>query len=167
MLLFTPFAIKTYELSITPLATNNIYEQQYQMGMFLNTYYQGDAIAANDIGAINYYTDIKCLDMVGLCSDEIAQARLDGNFNAQTVITLANEHHVKIAITYDDWWDGNIPSNWIKVGEWTTLHSVILGNNTVSFYTTSPQYAVELINNLRAFSSKLPDSIKQTGIYTE
>ncbi|MGV8143304.1 MAG: hypothetical protein ACP5OJ_01655 [Methanothermobacter sp.] len=53
------------------------------------------------------------------------------------------------------------------MGEWTTLHSVILGNNTVSFYTTSPQYAVELINNLRAFSSKLPDSIKQTGIYTE
>lgn len=93
VLLFTPFAIKTYELSITPLATNNIYEQQYQMGMFLNTYYQGDAIAANDIGAINYYEDIKCLDMV---------------------ITLANEHHVKIAIIYDDWWDGNIPSNWIK-----------------------------------------------------
>lgn len=167
ILLISPFAIKFYDLSIVPSSTNNIYLQQYQMSMFLKTYYQNDSIAANDIGAINYYANIKCLDMVGLSSNDIAQTHIKDDFNSFNVNNIANQHHVKIAIIYDKWWNGNIPSNWIKVGQWTLPHSVILGNDTISFYATSPENAVELIKNLRLFSPQLPEDIKQTGVYTE
>jgi len=37
-------------------ATRNIYEQHYQMGMFLKTFYSGAVVAANDIGAITFPT---------------------------------------------------------------------------------------------------------------
>ncbi|HTX61076.1 MAG TPA: hypothetical protein VMC48_02100, partial [Methanobacterium sp.] len=108
----------------------------------------------------------KCLDLVGLSSNDVAQAHETNTFSAPELNNLANQHQVKIAIIYDKWWIGDIPSNWIKVGEWTTPHSVILGSNTVSFYATSPEYAAELIQNLRSFSSRLPKDIKQNGIYT-
>ena len=45
-------------LKITSKASTNIYQQQYQMGLFLKTFYEGKAIAANDIGAVNYLADV-------------------------------------------------------------------------------------------------------------
>jgi hypothetical protein len=167
ILLLSPFAIKTYYLIITPQSTNNIYEQQYQMASFLSEYYPNDSIAANDIGAINYFTNIQCLDLVGLSSNDVAQAHKNNTFNTQELNYLANQHHIEIAIIYEEWWDGDIPSNWIKVGEWITPHNVILGNSTVSFYATSPQYETQLIENLKLFSPQLPKNIKQNGLYTE
>jgi len=167
ILLLSPFAVKTYYLTIIPQSTNNIYEQQYQMASFLSEYYPNGSIAANDIGAINYFTNIECLDLVGLSSNDVAQAHENNTFNAQELNNLANQHHVQIAIIYEEWWVGDIPSNWIKVGEWTTPHDVILGNDTVSFYATSPQYETELIENLKSFSPQLPKDIKQNGLYTE
>ena len=167
ILLLSPFAIKTYYLTITPQSTNNIYEQQYQMASFLNEYYPDGSIAANDIGAINYFTNIHCLDLVGLSSNDVAQAHENNTFNEQELNYLANQHHVQIAIIYEAWWAGDIPSNWIKVGSWTTPHDVILGNSTVSFYATSPQYENELIENLKSFSPQLPKDIEQNGLYTE
>ena len=166
-LLLSPFAIKMYYLTITPQSTNNIYEQQYQMASFLSEYYPNGSIAANDIGAINYFTNIQCLDLVGLSSNDVAQAHKNNTFNAQELNYLANQHNVQIAIIYEEWWAGDIPSNWIKVGEWTTPHNVILGNSTVSFYATSPQYENQLIENLKLFSPQLPKNIKQNGLYTE
>ena len=117
-LLLSPFAIKMYYLTITPQSTNNIYEQQYQMASFLSEYYPNGSIAANDIGAINYFTNIQCLDLVGLSSNDVAQAHKNNTFNAQELNYLANQHNVQIAIIYEEWWAGDIPSNWIKVGEW-------------------------------------------------
>ncbi|MCE7698107.1 MAG: hypothetical protein K8E24_004480 [Methanobacterium paludis] len=166
ILLLSPFAIKMYDLAITPQATNNIYEQQYQMALFLKEYYPNESVAANDIGLINYDTNIKCLDLVGLSSNDIAQAHENDTFDASEVYKLANQHDVKIAIIYDEWWTGDVPSSWIKVGEWTTPHNVILGGSTVSFYATSPQYENELIQNLKSFSPKLPEDIEQNGLYT-
>ena len=49
----------------------------------------------------------------------------------------------------------------------TIPHNVILGNSTVSFYATSPQYENQLIENLKLFSPQLPKNIKQNGLYTE
>jgi hypothetical protein len=164
ILLYSPLAFH-FDISFNqPQYTNNIYEQQYQMASFLNEYYPNGSIAANDIGTINYYTHIHCLDLFGLSSYDTAQARVNNDLNAQEINNLANQHHVEIAIIYDEW---NIPSNWIEVGEWTTPHDMILGGNTVYFYATSPQYEAELIKNLKSFSPQLPKDIKQNGLYTE
>ena len=165
ILLFSPFAIKLYVLYITPQSTNDIYKQQYQMALFLKEYYPNDSVAANDIGAINYFTTIKTLDLVGLSSNDVAQAHKSNNFNQQVLSNISNQHQVKIAIIYEQWYKNSIPPNWIKVAEWTTPQGVALGNATVAFYATSPQYAAELLENLRLFSPRLPADIKQTWYY--
>jgi len=154
---------KLYYLSNTPQETNNIYEQQYQMALFLNEYYTNDSIAANDIGAINYYNNIKCLDLIGLGSNDVAKAHENNKINQQELDYLANKHNVEIVMMYES---PDIPPNWIKVGEWIIPHDVIVANDTVYFYATSSQYETNLIENLKQFSPKLPKDIIQKGIYT-
>ncbi len=169
-----------------PRATTNIYQQQYQMGLFLREFYQGAAVAANDVGAINYLADIRCLDLWGLGSIEVAKEKKDGDYHEEQIYHLAKSKDVKIAVVYDDWflpggrlWEGvrfdatpsparrGIPSQWIKAGEWKIRNNVICNRNTVSFYAVDSKEADILTENLKGFSSRLPKDVVQTGKYTE
>jgi 4-amino-4-deoxy-L-arabinose transferase-like glycosyltransferase len=158
-----------WSLVKTPQATTNIYEQQYQMGLFLKEFYQDEVVAANDIGAINYLADIKCIDLWGLANLEVANLKREGNYNTTQIYELAKQKNVKIAIVYDHWFEGygGIPSKWIKVGEWKISNNVVCGGETVSFYAVDPPEADNLIKNLSAFSSSLPKNVVQSGEYTK
>jgi hypothetical protein len=59
-------------------AGKNIYDQQIQMSRFLHGFYNNANVAANDIGAITYYTGIKLLDLVGLGSNAVLAEKLRG-----------------------------------------------------------------------------------------
>lgn len=155
-------------LKRTPQATTNIYEQQYQMGLFLREFYQGEAVAANDVGAINYLADINCIDLWGLGSLEVARAKREGSYDSQQICDLARQKNVKIAIVYDHWLDawGGIPLGWVKVGVWKIPDNVVCAGDTVSFYAVDPLEKDNLIENLRVFSSRLPKEVVQSGKYT-
>ena len=63
-IVFTALGIRGIaSLGNIPQASKNIYEQQYQMGLFLETFYSSEKVAANDIGAIHFLADIQCLDL--------------------------------------------------------------------------------------------------------
>lgn len=49
-----------------PHMSTAVYSQQVQIARFLSRFEQGASVAANDVGAINYYANIDCLDLVGL-----------------------------------------------------------------------------------------------------
>jgi len=168
--LISPLAIRGYvSLITTPMATTNIYQQQYQMGLFLREFYQGEAVAANDIGAINFLADIKCLDLWGLGNLEVTRAKRGGFYNTDYIYNLAKKENVKIAIVYDHWFTeyGGIPPQWIKVGEWKIQNNVVCGGDTVSFYAVDPEEEYRLIENLKTFSTKIPRNIEQSGKYIE
>lgn len=155
----------------TPQATTNIYQQQYQMGLFLREFYQSKKVAANDIGAINFLADIRCFDLWGLANPKIAEARMKRDYNSQWIFREARTEQVRIAIVYDHWFEtegiGGIPSQWTKVGEWKISNNVVCGGDTVSFYAVDSSEIDNLIRNLRAFSSYLPKDVVQTGRYTK
>jgi hypothetical protein len=65
-------------LKETPTAMANIYQQQYQMGLFLRTYYDGQAVAANDIGAVCFLADIRLLDLAGLATTDVVRNKIAG-----------------------------------------------------------------------------------------
>ncbi|WP_370576019.1 hypothetical protein [Methanomethylovorans sp.] len=153
-------------LTQIPQATNNIYEQQYQMGLFLKQYYIGESVAVNDIGAVSFIGDVKTLDLIGLGNIEVAKLRMKNLYDTKKIQDLATENDVKIAIIYDHWFTGGMPSDWIKVGQWTIPNNVICGGDTVSFYATNPEEEKKLEENLKMFSSNLPMDIKQTGNYS-
>ncbi|MFC1782161.1 hypothetical protein ACFL02_01080 [Planctomycetota bacterium] len=140
-------------------ATNNIYDQQYQMGLFLKKFYTGRAVAANDIGAINALADIRCLDLAGLGSQEVAHARKQGTFNLQKIDQLTRDNQVEIALLYDQWFSRRILSRWTKVGSWTISHNVVCAEDTVSFYAVDPAAADQLRKNLTVFLPLLPPDV--------
>ena len=149
-----------------PQASQNIYEQQCQMALFIETYYNDQSIAANDIGAINYFTETRCLDLWGLSSMEVARAKLENSFNPRFIDRITKAENIKIAILYDHWFEpyGGLPSGWIKVGEWTIQNNVVCASKTISFFTVDTSEQDLLTQHLREFSPSLPlDIIQKIG----
>lgn len=156
--------------SIWLTGTSNIFEQQYQMGLFMKTYYQGSAVALNDIGAVDYLADVRCVDLVGLANLEVARKKLRKNYHTADILAVTRESGVRVAVVYDSWFGGEIgglPEEWTKVGEWTIPHNIVAADKTVSFYAVNPSEVAPLTQHLRDFSPRLPASVMQSGKYTE
>jgi len=147
-------------------ATGNIYEQQVQMGRFLRAYYDGASVAANDIGAINYYADLQCLDLWGLGTTAIAKARRAGTYSTETIGRLTQERGTRIAIVYADWFtDPILPEGWRSAGRWTIRNSIVCGDETVEFFAVRQEEFPRLVDCLQAFSDSLPPGVRETGRY--
>lgn len=143
-----------------PSYTKITYDQQVQMGVFLRRYYSGRTIAVNDIGAVNYFADIKVVDLVGLASMDVARLRRSGH-RGPWIESLVTERHGDVAIVYDSWLieNGGVPASWHKAGEW----SGAVPNSTVAFYAVRPDQVAELKGNLRAFMPDLPPDVTSSG----
>jgi hypothetical protein len=152
----------------TPGAVGNIHEQQIQMGRFLARFYTGQGVAANDIGAICYLADIRLLDLWGLASREVAEAKLSGRYTTPWIDERARTQGVRVAVIYERWLEaaGGVPPSWIRAGRWRVARNVVLGDRTVSFYAVDPAEAGPLAEHLRAFAAELPPTVEQLGPYT-
>jgi len=145
----------------TSKAQRNNYEQQYQMGLFLHEYYQGAGVAANDIGAISFLADLRCLDLMGLADLDVFRWRRAGQFNTARIREIAHTKNIKIAIVYDYWFTQQcaLPPEWIKVGEWSIADNVICADGTVAFYAVDRPESVRLRRCLGAFQQRLPQRV--------
>jgi hypothetical protein len=148
----------------TPRATENIHEQQYQMGRFLREAYPGGSVALNDIGAAHFLADIRGLDLMGLASDDVTAFIRAGTYNPRALDQLLRTQAVRIAIVYESWF--RIPQSWRWVGSWSIRHRVVTGGETVSFYAVDPAEEGPLTQKLRQFAPRLPATVKQSGPYT-
>ncbi len=151
------------DLWFLPQCTHNVYEQQYQMGLFVRRYYQNSTVALNDVGAVNFLADIHCLDLWGLASAQAAAARLRNSYGRDEVDRLSRQSGARIAIIYDYWFNGRIPAGWVRVGRWSIQDDVILGGPTVSFYALGQGEVKHLRQSLADFSSHLPADVIQEG----
>jgi hypothetical protein len=142
-------------LQETTPATSNIYQQQYQMGLFLKKYYQGKEVVANDMGAINYLADIKCLDLWGLANIEITKAAKNGVLDEDFINRLAQEKKMKIGVLYND-----NRLNWPKVGQLKIANNIICGSDTVFFFAIDLNEKKGLIDHLKEFSGQLPKNVE-------
>jgi hypothetical protein len=168
LFIFVPlvyFAIVAFELIVkTPIATTNIYEQQYQMGQFLRKFYENKGVALNDIGTSNYFADIRCVDLWGLSNLEVSKKRRSGFFDANDIRSVCKRNDVKISIAYDtqsrDGDLNSLPAEWIKAGEWEIRDNIIAGNEVISFYAVNSEEFIGLRNNLIEYSNELPRTVK-------
>jgi hypothetical protein len=151
----------------TPRASKNIHEQQFQMGSFLARYYPGASVAANDVGAISWLSDVRLLDLFGLADLEVGRRKLHRAWDTNAIREVARERGVKVAVVYDEWFEkmGGVPREWVRAGEWTITHNVVCGSDRVTWYAVDPGEAPSLMRRLREFSSLLPRDVKQNGAY--
>lgn len=145
-----------------PAAARNIYEQQYQMGSFLQQYYHHTAVAANDVGAVSYLSDNHIFDLWGLGNNTVAAAKLNGAYSPDFLQQFTLQQQVKIAVVYDTWFDSTLLQQWKKVASWKITDNVICGGEEVSFYAIDPAEATALYSNLSSFQPKLPSKVLVT-----
>jgi hypothetical protein len=155
-------------LVFLPRASKNIYEQQYQMGLFIKRYYQGSTIALNDIGAVNFLADVHCLDLWGLANYEVTQLMHRHEYRTRDILRVSRQAGAKVAMVYDTWYAteiGGLPRDWVWVGQWTLPDNVVAGGDTVSIYAVDESETVPLMQKLQDFSPLLPKGVKQSGRY--
>ncbi|TMQ69829.1 MAG: hypothetical protein E6K81_14025, partial [Candidatus Eisenbacteria bacterium] len=123
---------RTVAFEQTPIASQNIYQQPYQMASFLARAYPGQAVAANDIGLVNYLADLHCCDLMGLATMPIARLRLvTRHRRAADVDRVVRESGARIAIAYESWFgnqyitEDRIPARWgAPVARWAIRDNV-------------------------------------------
>ncbi len=150
---------------LVPQSSNNIYNQQYQMAMFVKSLPAEVTIAANDIGTINYYSDNKIVDLWGLADIDIAKLKLDKAYTTEKISMLTKEKKVKLAMVYRPWFEqyGGLPEHWQKIGEWKmTRLNIVCGNETVSFYSLDSSCTDSYRKKLDEYSKLLPESVRYT-----
>lgn len=161
-----------YAMKGIPQASRNIYEQQYQMGLFLGRFYRGDPAAANDIGAVSFLGDTRLVDLMGLGSLDTAKERRRGYLSEEQIDLLTRSDAVKVAVVYDRAFasepvaHAGLPPQWVKVGQWRIFNNLICYDDRVSFFAVDPSEETRLIEALRQFASRLPSDIEQSGKYT-
>ncbi|MHB0914856.1 MAG: hypothetical protein ACYC4M_04115 [Thermoleophilia bacterium] len=165
---------------LAPLESRRIFEQQIQMGRFLDRYYTGKVVAANDVGAINFYADIVCVDLWGLGSNDIARTRMEIRGGAlfdepfvlsqQQIYDIGREKGTDIAMVYHEIFElegeSRIPDEWVFVGRWQIYRYERDYWDKVSIYAVDPDEEQDLLRNLREFSPELPVFVRQEGPYT-
>jgi hypothetical protein len=160
ILLFIPFFIRTEKtFQKSKQYCLNIYEQQYQMSQFVHTYYDSIPVAFNDIGAISFYSKGDKLDLWGLASLEVAKAKKNHYWTPDFADSLIREHQTRLAILYDTWFDPALLHRWTKIASWHNQHNVVLGDDSVSFYSIHPEDTSALRKNLESYQPSLPADV--------
>lgn len=140
---------------LTPLAANNIYEQQYQMHRFVTDYAGGATVAVNDLGWVSYRNDGYVLDLWGLGSIEAGARRTENEPGWMEV--LVRRHDARLAMVYDSWFPGQIPFHWVRLGTLRLGNArVTPASSEVAFYATEPAAAAEFAPRLAEWSRTLP-----------
>ncbi|MBL1222083.1 hypothetical protein JET18_14625 [Chryseobacterium sp. L7] len=136
--------------------SRNVYEQQIQSARFLEKYYNNSKVAANDIGAVCYFTDIHLLDVAGLGSKEVVPFKIKKKgLNDQFEFFLKDyttQNHYDLAIVYEEWLEGHIPENWkkaavLEIKGW----NAVLGLKKVTVYSINPDLHESLKQNVKNF----------------
>ena len=139
---------------VTPIAASDIYEQQYQMARFAQSFYRR-AVAVNDLGLVAYGNNNYALDLWGLGSEQVRKARTAGQYGPAEMAALAGDHAVGLVMIYDVWFPKGVPSSWTKVAVLRTT-TVTLSQRDVTFYRTPLADAAEVTSALEAFKATIP-----------
>lgn len=139
-----------------PHASNNIYEQHFQMHRFVTHFYKKN-VAVNDIGYVSYRNDSYVLDLWGLASKEAWKLRT--NFPGKTawIDSVMQAKNVSVAMLYESWFPF-LPESFTKVAELSlTKNTITASEHLVSFYAAEQSEIENIERALREFQNTLPD----------
>jgi hypothetical protein len=140
-----------------PLAADDMYRQQYQAGLFLDRYYDGEPVATDQLGYISYFHHGPLTDLAGLGDYDVLQARRGGEPRRELWDRLADERGFRVVVLYDFSALFKVPSTWILAGQWEIPGEPLSGvSDTLQFYATDPEEVAPLQDHLRDFEDDLP-----------
>lgn len=140
-----------------PLASGNIYRQQYQTARLVRDWVAAP-VAVNDLGLVALFSDQYVLDLWGLAVPEA----LDGSGDPAWVDSAAAASGVNIAVVYPERFEGL--SHWERVALMelrTPL--VVCADGSIEVLAAPWADADSLYNIVKEFSVTLPDGVEFTG----
>ena len=150
-----------HETEKVPVASNNIYEQQYQMHRFIDGFYRGP-VAINDLGLSSYHNPYPVLDLGGLGSEK-ARMLIASHAKPADYEAFVAANNVHLVMVYQEWFRGQIPQTWQHVGEMTLSRELLsAAQDDVQFYATDDATAAKVREELTAFSDILPPRVDLT-----
>ncbi len=140
---------------LTPLASREIYRQQFQMHRFVVDFYQRP-VGVNDLGLVSYRNPNYVLDLLGLGSELARQARTRGEAGPAWLDRLTRDRNIGLVMVYDKWFGSKIPSTWRRVAVLRSSRNAVGAfDSAVVFYATSSAAAATALDALRAFKPHL------------
>jgi hypothetical protein len=140
-----------------PVASANIYEQQYQMHRFATDYYEG-RVAVNDIGYVSYRNDNYVLDLWGLASVDALDNLQSGGYSSESLGEIVLENNVGLIMIYEESFQ-QIPDNWVKIGDLHLGKKSITAMSIVAFFAVDNNTYIETIEVVREFAKTLPKGV--------
>jgi hypothetical protein len=167
IVLFSLSSIKS--MKDVRIASENVYRMQYQMARFIKKYYEKGNVALNDIGAVNYYCDIHCLDLWGLANREVAKSKKTGRYSTEKINEISKDNKTGIVVIYDSWFEkyGGLPKSWYNSGNWRIPDNITCGSDNITFYATDSLNRLLLSKNLFDFQKELPHEVEQRGEFLD
>jgi hypothetical protein len=161
-LLLAPALRSAHMVAQTPRAATNIFEQQVQIGRFAAQEFPTAPVAVNDIGAVTYLHDAPIVDLMGLASGSVAKARGYRIASALSPAFVAAETDgVPVAILYDRWFSGQLPSHWQARRRWRISGVITPAFATVTIYACDPSAVDAVDAALARFEPLLPVGVER------
>ncbi len=132
-------------------AMQNVYHQHFQMMLFLKTFYDRETVVINDVGAITFFTDVRCVDTGGLINTEIVRLMHEGAWTPDRLRELVTERKARIAIVYPELLPGPMP-DWIPLATWRISNNAICAHDTLYVCALNPAEVPYLQQALRLFA---------------
>ena len=145
----------------TPAAAHWVYGQQFQMHRFATEYFP-KVVAVNDLGWVSYDNDTYVLDLWGLGSEQVRKLRAEVGHQPEWIADLAREHGVVYAMVYDQWYFGNLPPEWCRIGTLSTPATDLEFIGDVSIYLVDAAFETDLRDALNQFAPTLPQNVTVT-----
>jgi hypothetical protein len=144
-------------------AVRDTWQQRYQTGLFLETYYDGQPIATGELGYISLRHDGPTTDLFGLGDYEVLGARraMDQKPSKDYWAALAEQRGFRVVAVYPFTLWTDTPDNWILVGTWKLPRpeTVTAFQPEFQFWATTPDEVAPLQEHLRAFAERLPAGV--------
>lgn len=136
--------------------SGDIFRQHYQMRRLVVDHLRA-AVAVNDLGLVAFGNAGYVLDLWGLASEEARRTRLAAARPADWIDRLVRRHDVPLAMIYEKWFEGQIPSHWVRLGELESgAVSISASDNRVALYATDAAAAARTRSAVAQWAGTLP-----------
>jgi hypothetical protein len=138
VLLLMPLIVRSFNV-FNKVSSGAIctYDQQFQMGRFVDNYYNQDPVAINDIGAVSYQSEGTKLDLWGLGTIEVARHMRNQTYTTGFLDSMARKKDIRIAICYENRFSGLV-KHWQKIASWYIPYKNDGIYDSVGFYVIKP-----------------------------
>jgi hypothetical protein len=146
----------------TPRATSNTYRQRYQMGLFLDRYYNGQPVATGELGYISYCHDGPVTDFLALGDPEVLdEYEAHGpHLSSEFIEHIVRERDVKAIAVYPQTILFSVPPSWQFGGRWILDEkNVTAFAPEVDFWAPDEESLDKLVRSLDEFKTELPASV--------